>query len=442
MGRSGRRLVATASTAAIALALVGCSSSTKSTAKAPPKPKSVSGTVVMTEPGDNPGDISLRKQLAAAFKKTHPKVDVKILVVPATNYDQKVQTMIAGGRPPDIFGSGDVQIPNIVRKNFAFDLMPYVKRDKYDLSAFYKQVIDGLTYDGKLVGMTDNWDTQVMYYNASLFAKAGVSPPTADWTWDDFVTAAKKLTSGTGTKKIYGAVYDNWFAPYYDQMWAEGGDPYPDKGTKCGYDSPQSLKAFNSIVDLYKSGVSPTPSQFSGQGAEQLFLTGRVGMMIGSGRWAAYDLRDVKRFQWKVAPIPKGSQGRANFFHLSMFAISRTSKNPEAAWEFLKFMVSPEGIKLGLAAAQGIPSRTSIADSTAFTNDPFVVTHDAVKPFIDSLPTAHRAPFLPSFSQVNDTVDAQLDAVWSLKQTPAQVLPKICQKIGPLLKAGGVPGGG
>lgn len=440
--RSGRRLRGVAITAAVATALVGCSSSSTTATKAPPKPKKISGTVVMTEPGDNPGDIALRRQLAAAFMKIHPSVDVKILVVPATNYDQKVQTMIAGGRPPDIFGSGDVQIPNIVAKNFALDLTPYVKRDNYKLSDFYPQVIDGLTYNKKLVGLTDNWDTQVMYYNTTLFTKAGVAPPSADWTWDDFAAAAKKLTSGSGTTKVYGGLFENWFAPYFDQIWSDGGDPFPNKGTKCGYDSKQSIAAFDSIVNLYKTGVSPTPSQFSGQGAEQLFLTGRVGMYIGAGRWAAYDLRDVKRFEWKVAPIPKGSAGRANFFHLSMFAIARTSKNPEAAWEFLKYMVSPEGIKQGLGAAQGIPSRQSIANSAEFKNSAFVTTHDAVEPFLTSLATAHRAPYLPNFNQVQDGVDAQLDAIWSLKQSPSQVLPKVCQKIGPLLKAGGVPGGG
>ncbi len=429
--------------AAVAVTVVGgCTSSNQTTTKAPTKPKKVSGSVVMTEPGDNPGDIALRRQLAAAFMKGHPSVNVKILVVPATNYDQKVQTMIAGGRPPDIFGSGDVQIPNIVAKNFALDLTPYVKRDNYSLADFYPQVINGLTYGKKLVGMTDNWDTQVMYYNTSLFKRAGVAPPTAEWTWDDFVTAAKKLTSGSGTKKVYGGLFENWFAPYFDQIWADGGDPFPANGTKCGYDSNAAVSAFNSIVNLYKSGVSPSPSQFSGQGAEQLFLSGRVGMYIGAGRWAAYDLRDVKRFEWKIAPIPKGSAGRANFFHLSMFAIARTSKNPEAAWEFLKYMVSPEGIKTGLAAAQGIPSRQSIANSAAFKTDPFVVTHDAAQPFFESLPTAHRAPYLPNFNQVQDGVDAQLDAIWSLKQSPAQVLPKVCQKVDPLLKAGGAPGGG
>lgn len=443
---SSTRRVRSILAAAVAggLVLVGCGSSggDNATGKAPAKPGKVTGSVVMAEPGDNPGDLALRRQLAASFMKAHPGVKVSILVVPALNYSTKVQTMIAGGRPPDIFNSGDVEIANIVQKNFATDLKPYATRDKYSLSDFYPQVIDGLTYNNKLVGLTDNWDTQVMYYNESLFKAAGVPTPTADWTWADFVNAARKLTSGSGTNKKYGAVFDNWWAATYNQIWSDGGEPFPGKGTKCGYDSKQSITAFDQIVSLYKSGLSPTPSQFTNQGAEQQFLTGRVAMMLGSGRWAAYDLRDVKKFTWKVAPVPKGSAGRSNFFHLSMFAIPRTSKNPEAAWEFLKYMVSPTGINQGLAAAQGIPSRQSIANSAAFKNSAFATAHNSVQPFLESLPTVHKAPYLPNFNQINDTVTAELAPIWSLKSTPAQVLPAVCQKVDPLLKSGSAPGGG
>lgn len=433
--------VVTITVAGLALAACGGGGSSNVT-NAPPAAKSISGTVIVAEPGDNPGDIALRRQLAAAFMKAHPAVKVHILIVPATNYDQKVQTMIAGGTPPDIFTSGDVQIPNIVAKHLALNLMPYVKRDAYSLAGFYPQVIRGLTYGGELVGLTDNWDTEVMYYNATLFKKAGVAPPTANWTWPDFTSAAAKLTSGSGTNKIYGAVFDNWFAPIYDQIWENGGDPFPVNSTKCGYDSPQSVAAFNQIVGLYKSGASPTPTQFGNQGAEQYFLSGKVAMMIGSGRWAAYDMRDITRFDWKVVPIPKGPAGRANFFHLSMFAIAATSQNKEAAWAFLKYMVSPQGIRSGLAADQGIPSRPSIANSTYFRDSQFNMTHNSFQPFIESLPTVRRAPNLPNFNQVNDTVSAQLDTLWQLKTTPQQVLPNVCKQVTPLLSGNAAPGGG
>jgi multiple sugar transport system substrate-binding protein len=438
-----RRLPLVGLVAATGLLVAACGggdASSKTTA--PPPPTAISGTVVMAEPGDNPGDLALRKKLADNFMKANPGVTVKFTIVPGTSYDQKIQTMIAGGNAPDIFGSGDVQIPNIVAKKFALDLGPYVKRDKYDLSAFYPQIIQNLTYNGQLVGLTDNYDTQVMYYNTNLFKAAGVAEPTNDWTWDDFVNAATQLTKGTGSSKVYGAVYDNWFGPYFDQIWANGGDPFPDGGKTCGYASPAAITAFTQIQDLYKSGVSPAPSAFSEKGSEQAFLKGNVGMLIGNGRWSAYTFKDITKFGWKIAPLPKGSAGRANFFHIGMFAIARTSKNPEAAFQFLKYMVSEEGIKAGLADMQGIPSRKDIADSESFKDTPFNNEHNTVQPFIDSLPTVHRAPSLTNFNEVQDAVTAKLSPIWTLKSTPAQVLPGVCTAITPKLSAGGAVGGG
>lgn len=420
----------------------GGEAGSSSSSAPPPAPAKISGNVVMAMPGDNPGDLALRKQLASKFTAKNPDVKVTFTVIPGTSYNQKLQTMIAGGESPDLFNGGDVQIPNYVAKKFVLDLKPYVEREKYDLSGFYPQIIENLTYNNQLVGLTDNYDTQVMYYNVDLFKKAGIPEPTSDWTWEDFVGAARKLTSGSGSTKTYGALYDNWFAPYFDRIWAEGGDPFPENGTKCGFNSPEAIKAFTQIQDLYKEGLSPLPSAFTENGSEQKFVGGNIGMLIGNGRWSAYTFKDVKKFGWKVAPLPKGSKGRANFFHISMFAIPSKSKNPEAAFAFLKYMVSEEGIKAGMGNMQGIPARKSIAESAAFKNAPENVKHNAVDPFTESLATVHRAPSLANFQEVRDTLTAKLSPIWTLKGTPAEVLPSVCDAVTPLLGAGGSIGGG
>jgi multiple sugar transport system substrate-binding protein len=254
--------------------------------------------------------------------------------------------------------------------------------------------------------------------------------------------AAGRLTSGSGSSKTYGAAFDNWWAPVFDQVWAWGGDPFPHNGQKAGFASKKAISGVQSIVDLFKSGDALTPTQMTNQGAEEAFLGGRVGMLIGEGRWAAYDLRDVKKFLWKVAPLPKGPAGRANFFHLSLYAIARTSKNPDAAWEFLKYMVSPAGIRLGLAEMQGIPSRTALAASPSFSKAPFVAKHDAYAPFIESLQTVRSVGDVPNFDQIRDQFYAALDPVWTFKKTPSQVLPPLAAKIDKELKAGTTPGGG
>ena len=400
-------------------------------------------TITVAEPSDNPGDIHARQQLAAEFMKANPNITVKVLVIPADGYDEKVLSLIAGGKPPDLFTSGDVQIPNIVSKNYAVDLNTLVQKSGYDISQFYPQVIQGLTFDNKLVGLTDNWDTQVMYYNKDLFDQAHVSYPTADWTWNDFENAAKKLTSGEGTSKVYGAVFDPWFAPTYSTIWSFGGDIVNADGTTCELNQPHSVQALDFIEGLYQQGLSPSPEQMNqqGQGSEQIFLSGRGAMLIGNGRWAAYDLQSVKRFKWAMAPLPKGPAGRANFFHLSMFAIAANSPNQSAAWQFLQFMVSKQGIETTVSNAQGLPSVPAMVHDPAFTNSPVAQDHDTIEPMLQSLPSVHRAPDIANFNQFQDQLDAAWDPMWAGRETPQTAMDKFCQSAQSILEGGNAAGG-
>jgi multiple sugar transport system substrate-binding protein len=398
------------------------------------------GEVTVALPSDDPGDVKLRNEQAAAFMKQNPDIKVKMLTIPGDSYDDKVRTMIAGGKAPDLFASGDVQIPTIVRKRYAQNLTPTIQAESYDLSNFYPEVLKGLTFEDKLVGLTDNWDTQVLYYNKSLFDKHGVAYPTEDWTWEDFVAAARKLTSGSGTGKTYGAVYDAaWFAPVYDQIWSNGGDVISADGKTCQLNTPTAQQSIQSIADLFREGLAPSPSALDQPGSEasQLFLSGKAAMGIGvGGRWAAFDFQDVKAFDWRVAPLPKGSAGRANFFHLSMFSIAADAKNKAGAWKFLKFIVSPEGIRMGAESARGIPSRKALATDPVIAENELAKAHDAYQPFLDSLPTAHSAPYITEFGKVDDEISSGLDPVWSGRKRAAEVTGPICQAVDQLLAQG------
>ena len=173
----------------------------------------------------------------------------------------------------------------------------------------------------------------------------------------------------------------------------------PD-GTTCEINQPPAIQALTFIKGLFDQGIAPSPQQLNqqGQGSEQIFLSGRGAMLIGNGRWAAYDLQSVTRFGWAMAPLPQGPAGRANFFHLSMFAIASNSQNQSEAWQFLQFMLSKRGIETTVGNAQGVPSIASMVKDPAFTSSPIVVGHETVKPMLESLPTAHRAPDIANFN--------------------------------------------
>jgi multiple sugar transport system substrate-binding protein len=394
-------------------------------------------TVVVWLPADNPGDIEVRQQLAQQFEKDHPDIPVQVTVIPSNGYNEKVFTTVAAGNPPDIFNSGDIIIPTIVSKDYAYDLNEFIEKENYDLSVFYPEVVEGLQFENKLVGLTDNWDTQVLYYNRDLFDQAGLDYPDASWTWDDLRVAARALTSGEGPKKVFGVVHGTWFAPVFSEIWAHGGDILSEDGKQCLMDEPPAVEAVQAIVDLIEEGVAPTPQQLEGQAPNQFMLSGRAGMIIDAGRWAAFELQEGKRVDWAVAPLPQGPNGRAPFFHISMYAITKNSDSPGNAWKFLKYMVSREAIKATVANQQGIPSRPQLATSPAFRNDELVRKHNTLQPFLDSLPDVHSAPYVPNLEQYLDSMEVALQRVWTGEKPVEQGLQEACDEIEQRIAEGG-----
>ena len=398
-----------------------------------------SGEVTWALPAD-PNAVKASRKQADLFHQMHPNITIKILQIPNnTNYDVKVQTLIGGGAAPDLFGSGDVILPTLFAKGYAKDLSPYIARDKYDLSDFFNQEFRAFRYKGDVYALTDNWDTQMMYYNKDLFRQAGLAFPTKDWTWNDFRGAALKLTKGSGPNKQYGAVFTSWFAPVYDLIWSYGGDVFSADGKTTLLNQPAAVGAIQWLADLYnKDKVSPTPAQLGSNAPELRFMSGKVGMFVDGGRWWASEFvgpPGITKFDWAAVPLPKGPKGRANFFHISCTLIAKNAKNPDAAWEFLKFLMSKQGIAIVAADQQGIPSRTSLAKDPAFLKDPTNVKHDLVQPWLDSLPTVHPAPMIVNFQQAQSLIDTALTPVWRGSKTAKQAMDDLAPRLNKELQA-------
>jgi multiple sugar transport system substrate-binding protein len=276
-----------------------------------------------------------------------------------------------------------------------------------------------------------------MYYNRDLFQQAGVPEPTADWTWDDAAAAAQRITSGSADSKVWGMLYETWFAPVHDQVYSFGGEVFTEDGTQCQLDESAGVEALQSIVDLMSAGYAPQPQVFEQEGQDPFstFAAGRAGMWIGSGRWSAFDLQGVKDLNWAIAPRPGGrDHDRSNFFHLAMYAITSASNDADSAWEFLKYMVSPEGITAAFESMQGIPSQPSLADDPKIVDTKIVQEHDAYQPFIDSLPTVRPAPFLPNFAEVDDAIGNGLDPAWRGEADVQSTATEVCQRVDQLLQ--------
>src|SRR5207342_72229 len=102
------------------------------------------------------------------------------------------------------------------------------------------------TVDGKVIGMPALVDNLAIVYNKALFDKAGIAPPSASWTWDDFRAAAKALTDPAAKQTGWSYAADasedtvwRWEA----MLWAAGGQILNSDNTKAAFDSPEGLRA-------------------------------------------------------------------------------------------------------------------------------------------------------------------------------------------------------
>lgn len=201
-----------------------------------------------------------------------------------------------------------------------------------------------------------------LFYNIDMFDEANVAYPDANWTWDDLLEAAKKITKVTGDRATdrYGFAVRNNYTLLDSVIYAHGGAVISDDFKTCVIDSPQAMQGISLLVDMiHKYKVSAPLGEINQEGTA--FASGQVAMEIGGTySWATFE---TSKFKWDIAPLPKGPAGRAIRAWSDSIAISKDSKNPDLAWAFIKHMVGADGQTIENLTSTRIPILISASES-------------------------------------------------------------------------------
>ncbi|MFG2500658.1 ABC transporter substrate-binding protein [Streptomyces sp. NPDC048441] len=289
------------------------------------------------------------KKYAAAYQKA----DVTVQWRPGS-YDEQTAAALLTDSGPDVF-EGDPTLDQI-QGGQVVDLSELLDGVKDD---FNPAVLGPKTYDGKIWGIPQVVDMQLLYYRKSLLDDAGIDPPT---TLDALVDAAKKLT----TKKVKGLFLGNDGGAGVlggTPLYASGLQLITDDG-KVGFDDPAAARTLGKIHQLYadKSLLLGAPTDWSDPSA---FLQGLTAMQW-SGLWALPQVQKELGDDFGVLPFPKsGASGRPAVPVGAYGAVvSARGKHKEAAKEFVKWLwVDRTDHQEDFALSYGfhIPARLSLA---------------------------------------------------------------------------------
>jgi multiple sugar transport system substrate-binding protein len=314
------------------------------------------------------------------FQASHPLIKV---TVKSGQDDDKMTQAIAAGGGPDVGLSYSTDIVGKYCKSGAWqDLAGYIARDKVDLNNIPGPVRSYTSYAGKQCTMPFLNDAYGMYINKDMLAAKGIAA--APKTLDELTADAKALTvfNADGSIKVAGfdplfGWYENapaHWAPLVGAKWltddgksAIGGDPAWQSFLKWQKD----LVDWYGYAKLAKFNAS-LGDEFSPQNA---FEAGKVAMNM-DGEWRIASIAaDASKINYGVAPMPvaadKSSLYGAGYITGNVIGISRGSKNPEAAWEFVKYLSTNSDAVVKLAnGIKNVPTLTTALNSPNLTSDP------------------------------------------------------------------------
>jgi multiple sugar transport system substrate-binding protein len=373
-----------------------------------------------------PDHIKDLNTIVAAFEKQHPNITVKVQTAAYADYFTKLSTELAGGTAPDTFELDYQDFVNYASSGSLLSLAG-ANASSYSPASYTASSLKAFAYNGEQMALPESFSDVVLFYNKTLFDKAGVAYPTSTWTWADEMSAAKKLTDkATG---VYGLFQPVTYNEFYKALNQAGGQFLSADNKSATFNSAAGLTAANWLISKLGT-VMPTLTQIGSTPNfdTNLFMTNKLAMWI-NGNWQFAGL--AKQAGWDVAVEPGDTQ-KASAVFFNGVAASKTSKHAAAALEWINFLSSSKtSVTTRVSSNWELPP---VADSTLISGYLTATPPANRKAVIDSLDAPSLAPVIAKQTQMQDIVNTALQNAAAGRGTVQSNLDKAASQVTALLK--------
>ncbi|MDT4761690.1 sugar ABC transporter substrate-binding protein [Sphaerochaeta sp. PS] len=297
--------------------------------------------------------------LIKAYEQAHPNVKIEMLDLGSADFMTMLQTQLSGGDSSiDIVTIKDIPgYNNLVKKNLLMNLNAKIASENVDTS-LYGGTTDQISVGGNLYGIPFRSDFWILYYNKALFDKAGVAYPSNDMTLAQYDALARRMTSGVGANKVYGAHYHTWRSDV--QLFGILDGKHTIVDGEYSFLKPY----YEMILNEQKDGIcqnyatlKTSSTHYSG-----VFYNNSVATM-NMGSWFIATLIDkIEKGEadckdWGIVkyPHPEGTASGTTLGTITSLGVSNASKKKDAAFDFVKFVTGPAGAEI-IAKTGTIPA--------------------------------------------------------------------------------------
>lgn len=379
--------------------------------------------LVAADYGDSAADSSKKywDTLAKEYESKHPGVKIDVSVYSWNDVDAKVKAMVAAGHAPDLAQIGAYADYAAAGKLYpASDVLSI--RTQADLLS---QLSDAGQWNHTQYGIPFAASTRVLFYNKTLFAKAGITPPT---TWDELAADARALRD-KGVKYPFALPLGPEEAQAETMQWllsgGNGGSGYTDDIGTYTIDSAPNVETFTWLKDeLVGKGLTGpvAPGKLNRADAFAAFADGQVGML--NGHPTLIQQAEKKGVKFGMVPMPgRTGKARASMGVADWMMAFKQNGHAEQIGDFLNFVYSEKNVltfsrDYGLLPVTGSASNTMSASQSP--------SDKALHPFLDELPTSELYPVgKTSWAAVSASVKQNIGQAVTPGGSPSAVLSRL-----------------
>ncbi|HEY8448333.1 MAG TPA: ABC transporter substrate-binding protein [Thermomicrobiales bacterium] len=360
------------------------------------------------------GDVL--KEMIAEFEAENPNIKIQLDEVPNADVLTKLTAYAEGNDLPDII-DGQFGLSSFISLNAALDITDRIDAEGLRDSFIPVALQAAMDSEGRILGMPLYTGTDALYYRIDHFEEAGLDPNSPPRTWDELVEVAKALTNPRAGRYgfgMYGKTHTQRVIHFMQNNGPDGEMLRLDRESGIWTilcNSPDSIGAVQYLVDLalVHKVVPPNVVEMDYPANVSAFAGGNISMLT-TGPWGAQTFIGTNpelegKFAVAIHPTPDGSTPKLRQGSL-VYAIGRTTKYPDEAFKFLKWIAHDRQSYFAAKAGYGPTTKAALEDP-AIAEDPFLSV------FLEQSLTAVVEPYeveLPEWNRIKDLFDPEWQA--------------------------------
>ncbi len=382
---------------------------------------------------NNSYEIKFARYAVNKWNEQNPdKPQIKFQPVPeGQSSEEVILAAVVGKTTPDIYSNmwqGDVEGYAQAGALIPFDTLNGFTKFIYERCD--SSVIEEIrSQDGHIYQIPWKINPIMMIYNKNIISDLGLNKP--PHTYDEYLKAAalfKKDTNDDGYVDQwfgYSEVIVTWWQRFFDfyplYLAASGGAPLI-KDNKAAFNNEYAIKVFTFLQKLYSNQYFARERLSARQ---DVFLSGVIATRF-TGPWEIVHAEKYKpegfEYDFSSIPVPDDFKGPIyTYGDPKNIVIFNTCKDPQAAWEFIKFMITKENDLKLLELTSQLPRRKNLYNDSLFAG--YFNANPKMKTFAKQSKYVKGTDSSPVLKEVFDLISQEYEAsvIYGVK-TPEQAI--------------------